>query len=66
MRKNPDEEFKKYHGLNGLLYVQDSQSDTYEIINDVFEVAKNLGIPYNSDFNGVRQNGVGRLQVSKY
>ncbi|CAB4484330.1 alcohol oxidase [Rhizophagus irregularis] len=61
-RKSPDEEFKKYHGFNGLLYVQDGQNDFDDIIKDVIKVAKNLGIPYNNDFNGVRQNGVGRYQ----
>src|SRR3954454_5061920 len=47
-RENPDKEFKKYHGFDGLLHVQDSPSDIYEIIKDVFKVAKNLGIPYNN------------------
>ncbi|GBC07869.1 hypothetical protein RclHR1_07740008 [Rhizophagus clarus] len=61
-RKNPDEEFKKFHGFNGLLYVQDRQDDTYDIIKDVFKVAKNLGIPHNNDFNGIRQYGVGEYQ----
>ncbi|RIA83811.1 GMC oxidoreductase [Glomus cerebriforme] len=60
-RENPDEEFKNYHGFNGLLYVQD-HLDEYDIVKDVAKVANNLGIPYNNDFNGVRQNGVGRYQ----
>ncbi len=64
-RENPNEEFKKYHGFNGLLQVQDNPSDTYEIIKDVFKVAENLGIPCNIDFNGARQNGVGYYQVNK-
>jgi hypothetical protein len=49
-----------------LLYVQDSSSDSFDIIKDVSKVAKNLGIPYNNDFNGVRQNGVGGYQVNKH
>jgi hypothetical protein len=39
---------------------KDSSSDNFDIIKDVFKIAENLGIPYNNDFNGVRQNGVGR------
>ena len=64
-RENPDKEFKKYHGFNGLLHVQDS-NDNYDITKDVAKVTKNLGIPYNNDFNGARQNGIGKFQVSKY
>ncbi|CAB4466914.1 unnamed protein product [Rhizophagus irregularis] len=61
-RKSTDEEFKKYHGFNGLLHVQDGQIDFDDIIKDVIKVAKNLGIPYNNDFNGVRQYGIGKHQ----
>ncbi|RIA86616.1 GMC oxidoreductase [Glomus cerebriforme] len=62
-RENPDEEFKKYHGFNGLLHVQDPY-DTYDIIKDFVKAAKNLGIPSNNDFNGVKQNGVGKYQYT--
>ncbi|CAI2172464.1 18842_t:CDS:2 [Funneliformis geosporum] len=63
-RKNTNEEFKKYHGFNGLLHVQDSPNDNYEIAKDFIKVAKNLGIPYNNDFNGARQNGIGKFQTT--
>ncbi|CAG8531120.1 3511_t:CDS:2 [Funneliformis caledonium] len=63
-RANPDEEFKKYHGFDGLLHVQDSPNDTYEMTKDFIKVANNLGIPCNNDFNGVRQNGVGKYQYT--
>ncbi|RIA86617.1 GMC oxidoreductase [Glomus cerebriforme] len=62
-RENPDEEFKKYHGFNGLLHVRDPY-DSYDIMKDVIKAAKNLGIPYNNDFNGVKQNGVGAYQCT--
>ncbi|CAG8631101.1 4470_t:CDS:2, partial [Funneliformis mosseae] len=62
-RETPDEEFKKYHGFNGLLHVQDSPTDTYEVTKDFIKVANNLGIPCNKDFNGARQNGVGKYQA---
>ncbi|CAB4484326.1 unnamed protein product [Rhizophagus irregularis] len=61
-RKSPDEEFKKYHGFNGLLNVQDSSNDNYDILKDIYKIANNIGIPYNNDFNGVKQNGVGEYQ----
>jgi len=65
-RKNPDEEFNKYHGFNGLLHVQNGTfDDDFDVVKDFFKVAKNFGIPYNNDFNGIRQNGVGEYQVSK-
>ncbi|GBC07870.1 hypothetical protein RclHR1_07740009 [Rhizophagus clarus] len=63
-RKNSDEEFKKYHGFNGLLYVQDRQDGIHDVIKDAIKSAKNLGIPPNNDFNGVRQNGVGEYQFT--
>ncbi|CAB5396059.1 unnamed protein product [Rhizophagus irregularis] len=63
-RKSPDEEFKKYHGFNGLLNVQDSSNDNYDILKDIYKIANNLGIPFNNDFNGVRQNGLGEHQCT--
>ncbi|CAG8628883.1 187_t:CDS:2, partial [Racocetra fulgida] len=61
-RKNPDEKFKKFHGFDGLLHVQDNQNGIYDIMSGLVDAAKNLGIPYNDDFNGERQNGVGTFQ----
>ncbi|CAB4441378.1 unnamed protein product [Rhizophagus irregularis] len=63
-RKNPDVEFENYHGFNGLLYVQDPAVDEFDISKDVFEVVRKFGIPYNKDFNGAKQNGVGRYQFT--
>ncbi|KAF0446325.1 alcohol oxidase [Gigaspora margarita] len=63
-RKNPDEKFKEFHGFNGLLPVQDSQNGIYDIMSGLIDAAKNLGIPYNDDFNGERQNGVGIYQFT--
>ncbi|RIB30350.1 GMC oxidoreductase, partial [Gigaspora rosea] len=56
-RKEPNEKFKKFHGFNGLLHVEDSQNGVYEIESGLIDAAKNFGIPYNDDFNGERQNG---------
>ncbi|CAG8484028.1 5572_t:CDS:2 [Racocetra persica] len=63
-RKNPDEKFKKFHGFDGLLHVQDNQNGNYDIMSGLIDAAKNLGIPYNDDFNGERQNGVGTFQFT--
>ncbi|KAF0432790.1 alcohol oxidase [Gigaspora margarita] len=63
-RESPDEKFKQLHGFNGLHHVQDFQNGVYDIMSGLIDAAKNLGIPYNDDFNGERQNGVGRLQTT--
>ncbi|CAG8539125.1 18197_t:CDS:2 [Gigaspora margarita] len=63
-RKNSDENFKKFHGFDGLLHVQDSQNGIYDVMSGLIDAAKNLGIPYNDDFNGERQNGVGIFQFT--
>ncbi|CAG8476323.1 6844_t:CDS:2 [Dentiscutata heterogama] len=63
-RKNPDEKFKKFHGFDGLLHVQDSYNGIYDVMSGLIDAAKNLGIPYNDDFNGERQNGVGTYQFT--
>ncbi|CAG8761417.1 44325_t:CDS:2 [Gigaspora margarita] len=35
-------------------------------MSDLIDAAKNLGIPYNDNFNGERQNGVGRFQGKRH
>ncbi|KAF0491426.1 alcohol oxidase [Gigaspora margarita] len=55
---------KKIHGFNGLLHVQDPQNGVYDIMSDLIDAVKNLGIPYNNDFNGEKQNSVGRYQTT--
>ncbi|CAG8696915.1 32807_t:CDS:2 [Gigaspora margarita] len=63
-QENSDEKFKKFHGFNGLLHVQDPQNEVYDIMSDLIDAAKNLEISYNDNFNSERQNGVGRYQMS--
>ncbi|HWU16378.1 MAG TPA: GMC family oxidoreductase N-terminal domain-containing protein [Devosia sp.] len=50
-----------YHGISGNLRVSEPGQicDTTE---DFLLAAQGLGHPYNPDFNGVRQNGVGIMQ----
>ena len=51
----------EYHGISGNLRISEPHhiSDTTE---DFLLAAQGLGHPYNADFNGVRQNGVGIMQ----
>ncbi|CAG8835639.1 5877_t:CDS:2, partial [Gigaspora margarita] len=50
-QENLDEKFKQLHGFNA-----------YNIMLDLIDATKNLGILYNDDFNSKRQNRVGRFQ----
>ncbi|WP_448549120.1 GMC family oxidoreductase [Thalassotalea fusca] len=53
-----------YHGENGPLNVADSRAKP--AINQYFlDAAQNLGIPFNQDFNGDVQEGVGYYQVTQ-
>ncbi|CAG8843678.1 9852_t:CDS:2, partial [Gigaspora margarita] len=61
-RENPNEKFKQLHGFNSLHHVQDPHNRAYDIMSDLIDAVKNLGIPYNNDFNGEKQNGIRRFQ----
>ena len=50
-----------YHGIDGSLLVSDP-GQLCEMTRDYILAAQGAGIPYNPDFNGVRQNGVGVMQ----
>ncbi len=62
-QENPDKEFKNLHGFEGLLHVEGRGNKIHEISQSAIVAAMNLGIPYNNDFNGAKQNGVGKYQV---
>ncbi len=52
-----------YHGSGGALHVQNSPSDNP--LFDLFvEAGKEIGWPYNDDFNGETQDGIGRFQCT--
>lgn len=64
-RKAEDQErgANEYHGAGGPLAVSDLRS-RHEL-NDAFIAgAQERGIPFNPDFNGAEQDGVGPLQVT--
>jgi choline dehydrogenase len=50
-----------YHGIHGPMHVSDTGT-TCQISEDYILAAQNLGIPYNPDFNGASQAGVGTMQ----
>ncbi|MGH7041467.1 MAG: GMC family oxidoreductase [Acetobacteraceae bacterium] len=53
----------EYHGAGGPLAVSDLRS--HHELNDAFIAgAQECGIPFNPDFNGAEQEGVGPLQVT--
>ena len=64
-RKSEDQEHgeNEYHGKGGPLAVSDLRTD--HPLHDAFvEGAKEAGYPYNADFNGAEQEGVGPLQLT--
>ncbi len=50
-----------YHGISGGLHVSDPGS-LCDTTQDYILTAQGAGIPYNPDFNGARQAGVGVMQ----
>jgi choline dehydrogenase len=50
-----------YHGIHGSLLVSDP-GQICDMARDYIRAAQGAGMPYNPDFNGVRQNGVGVMQ----
>ncbi len=52
-----------YHGVNGPLSVSDIP-DQREICDTFVAAAQEAGIPFNSDFNGTLQEGVGYYQTT--
>jgi choline dehydrogenase-like flavoprotein len=53
-----------YHGAGGPLSVSDSRS-MHDLMTAFLEGAKQAGHEENPDFNGARQEGVGRYQVTQ-
>jgi choline dehydrogenase len=53
-----------YHGLGGPLSVSDSRS-MHPLVDTMIEAAEQAGHEHNPDFNGARQEGVGRFQLTQ-
>src|SRR5262249_9085902 len=54
----------RYHGFVGPLSVQDSRS-MHPLVDNLIEAATRAGHPFNNDFNGASQMGVGRYQMTQ-
>lgn len=52
-----------WHGVDGPLHVSDA-GRTCQITEDYMRAVQGLGIPYNPDFNGANQRGVGTMQFT--
>jgi choline dehydrogenase len=53
-----------YHGTGGPLSVSDSRS-MHPLVDTMLEAARQAGHEHNPDFNGARQEGVGRFQLTQ-
>ena len=53
-----------YHGVGGPLGVSDSRS-MHPLVDTMIEAAQQAGHEHNPDFNGARQEGVGRFQLTQ-
>jgi choline dehydrogenase len=52
-----------WHGVDGSLHVSGTGAKC-QITEDYILAAQGLGVPFNSDFNGARQLGVGTMQYT--
>jgi choline dehydrogenase len=55
----------EWHGVDGPLHVSDT-GRSCEITEDYIRAVQGLGVPYNADFNGATQRGVGTMQFTTH
>ncbi|MCG8671509.1 MAG: choline dehydrogenase [Pseudomonadales bacterium] len=60
---NQERGASEFHGVNGPLEVEDPKSDN-ELFDVFVQAGREAGLPYNPDFNGAEQEGVGPYQVT--
>jgi choline dehydrogenase len=53
-----------YHGAGGPMSVSDGRS-MHPLVDTMLEAARHAGHEHNPDFNGARQEGVGRFQLTQ-
>ncbi len=53
-----------YHGIGGPMAVSESRS-MHPLVDTMLEAARQAGHEHNPDFNGGRQEGVGRFQLTQ-
>ncbi len=61
--ENQEHGADEFHGADGPLSVSDLRTD-HRLHNAFIAGAQEVGYPYNSDFNGAEQEGVGPLQLT--
>jgi choline dehydrogenase-like flavoprotein len=54
----------RFHGVGGPLAVSESRS-MHPLVDTMIEAARQAGHEHNPDFNGARQEGVGRFQLTQ-
>ena len=66
-KKSEDQErgASEYHGVGGPLKVSDLRLRR-PIADHFIQAAQEIGIPFNDDYNGARQEGVGYFQQTAY
>ena len=53
----------RYHGVGGPLWV-DKVAGQFDMAGQFVKAGEEVGIPYNPDFNGEQQEGIGYFQVN--
>ena len=53
-----------YRGDSGPLYVNDVSHNYHPLCHTFLQAAQEYGLPYNPDFNGASQEGVGLYQIT--
>ena len=53
-----------FHGAGGPMAVSESRS-MHPLVDTMLEAARQAGHEHNPDFNGARQEGVGRFQLTQ-
>jgi len=54
----------EYRGRNGPLRVTDTPRHKVPLLENMIEAAQKIGLPFNPDFNGATQEGIGMSQVT--
>jgi choline dehydrogenase len=65
--ENQERGASEYHGVGGPLNVADipQVSPVTEVVDCFIQAGLELGLPLNDDFNGARQEGIGRYQFTR-
>jgi choline dehydrogenase len=64
-KKSEDHDWgaSEYHGAGGPMHVSDITGQVHPLCQVYLDAARDAGLPFNEDFNGARQEGVGIYQI---